>query len=87
MSGILDGIRIVEWAQWHAGPAGASMLGDIGAEVIKIERPKVGDECRSLAGPLARPESRIGDTSSAMFEGCNRSKKSITLDLSKEEGK
>ncbi len=87
MTGILDGIRIVEWAQWHAGPAGTCMLADIGAEVIKIERPKSGDESRNLSGPLARVENRIGKSSSTGFESSNRGKKSITLDLSKEAGR
>ena len=42
----LDGIRILEWAAWFAGPGSSMMLGDMGAEVIKIEQPIIGDPSR-----------------------------------------
>ena len=81
----LQGIRVLEWAIYHAGPGGPAILGDLGAEVIKIERPKEGD-------PL-RERFQFGKSyfdfqgRNLFFEGANRSKKSITLDLSKEEGR
>jgi len=81
----LQGIRILEWAIYHAGPGGPAILGDLGAEVIKIEQPKAGD-------PL-RPRIQFGKAyfefkgRNLFFEGANRNKKSITLDLSKEEGR
>ena len=81
----LQGIRVLEWAIYHAGPGGSAILGDLGAEVIKIEQPKGGD-------PL-RPRFRFGRTAfefkerNLFFEGANRNKKSITLDLSTEEGR
>ena len=81
----LQGIRILEWAIYHAGPGGPAILGDLGAEVIKIEQPRTGD-------PL-RPRMQFGrayfefEGRNLFFEGANRNKKSITLDLSKEEGR
>jgi crotonobetainyl-CoA:carnitine CoA-transferase CaiB-like acyl-CoA transferase len=81
----LQGIRILEWAIYHAGPGGPAILGDLGAEVIKIEQPKVGD-------PL-RARTRFGKSyfdfkgKNLFFEGANRNKRSITLDLSKDEGR
>lgn len=81
----LQGIRVLEWAIYHAGPGGPAILGDLGAEVIKIEQPKTGD-------PL-RPRIQFGRAHfdfkgrNLFFEGANRNKKSITLDLSKEAGR
>jgi crotonobetainyl-CoA:carnitine CoA-transferase CaiB-like acyl-CoA transferase len=81
----LQGIRVLEWAIYHAGPGGPAILGDLGAEVIKIEQPKAGDPLRMRA--------QFGKASfefrkrNIFFEGANRNKKSITLDLSKEEGR
>ena len=81
----LEGIRVLEWAIYHAGPGGPAILGDIGAEVIKIEQPKEGD-------PL-RPRIQFGKAKfdlegrNLFFEGANRNKKSITIDLSKEKGR
>lgn len=81
----LQGIRVLEWAIYHAGPGGPAILGDLGAEVIKIEQPKTGD-------PL-RPRIQFGrayfdfEGRNLFYEGANRNKKSITLDLSKEAGR
>ena len=44
----LDGIKILEWAVWYAGPGATMYLGDMGAEIIKIEQPKIGDPSRGL---------------------------------------
>ena len=81
----LTGIRALEWGAFHAGPGALAILGDLGAEVIKIEQPNVGDPIRRLA--------RFGNVSvsknghSIFYEGANRHKKSIALDLAKPEGK
>ncbi len=85
MKGILEGIRVIEWGAFHAGPGTSSLLGDLGAEVIKIE-PKEGDPARAwttLGDFVFTTPSGIN----ALFETANRNKKSITLDLSKPEGK
>jgi crotonobetainyl-CoA:carnitine CoA-transferase CaiB-like acyl-CoA transferase len=81
----LEGVRIIDCGIYHAGPGGPAILGDLGAEVIKIERPKTGDPIRTIKRigtvPLELPGGR-----SIFFEGANRNKKSITLDLSTSEG-
>ncbi|MFY9328951.1 MAG: CoA transferase [Georgfuchsia sp.] len=73
--GPLTGVLVVEMCSWHTGPMAATMLGDLGAEVIKVEAPG-GDEYRNGG------TSRGGFT--ANFMGCNRNKRSIILDLKKK---
>ncbi|MRH91104.1 CoA transferase [Nocardia sp. SYP-A9097] len=75
----LDGVRVLELGNYVAAPTAGRILGDFGAEVIKVERPKTGDELRNwrLYG---------GDTS-MLYRTVNRNKKSITLDLRTEAGR
>lgn len=80
MSGPLDGVKIVEFTSVVLGPWACQILGDMGAEVIKVE-PPVGDTNRNL-GP-----SSTNDDMSALFLTCNRNKRSIVLDLKKPEGR
>ena len=83
--GILEGIRVIDVTQWGAGPMCAGLLGQWGAEVIKVEHPTRGDSMRGL-------QSGIGTTSlkdrpyNFMFEQPNMNKKSITLNLVSKEG-
>ncbi len=84
MPGLLDGIRILEVSAFHNGTAAGAMLGDLGAEVIKIEPPVVGDPYRGfemMAGTSTSVAGRV-----IPFELANRNKKSITLDLKAVEG-
>lgn len=75
------GVRIIDCTQVLAGPFATQILADLGAEIIKIESPGIGDISRST-------EPTIGDSQiSAYFASLNRGKKSIELDLSEEEGK
>ena len=69
---LLDGIQVVELAEALAGPYCAMLLGDFGAEVIKVERPGVGDQARAWGPPFVGSES-------AYFLATNRNKRSITL--------
>lgn len=69
---ILEGVRVVEMSEALAGPYCAMMLGDFGADVIKIERPGVGDQSRGWGPPF------VGDES-AYFLGTNRNKRSVAL--------
>lgn len=71
---VLDGIRVVEWTEAMAGPYCAMLLGDLGADVVKVERPKVGDQSRGWGPPFIGSES-------AYFLCANRNKRSITLNL------
>ncbi len=78
-SGILSGIRVIELTEALAGPYCAMYLGDLGADVIKIERVGVGDASRRWAPPY------VGDQS-AYFLSTNRNKRSLTLNINTEEG-
>jgi len=79
----LSGIRVVGTDQYMAGPYCTMLLGDAGAEVIKIERPGSGDPRRAMP-PFAE---RDGKKKAAGFMGYNRNKKSVALDIRSEAGK
>ena len=79
MSTLLEAVRVVELSEALAGPYCAMMLGDLGAEVIKVERPGTGDQSRTWGPPF------IG-TESAYFLAVNRNKRSITLDYDHPAG-
>jgi len=76
--GPLAGVRVLDLARVLAGPYAAMLLADLGAEVIKVERPETGDDTRSWGPPFAGPE---GDRQSTYFLSVNRGKRSITIDL------
>ena len=78
--GPLDGILVLEHTTALAGPYCAQLLGDLGADVIKIERPGRGDQARGWGPPFVGGES-------AYFLGTNRNKRGLTLDLSREPGR
>ncbi|MCX8134434.1 MAG: CoA transferase [Roseococcus sp.] len=80
-TGPLKGLRVLDLTRVLAGPTCTQMLGDLGAEVIKIERPEAGDDTRGFAPPYW-PETR----ESAYFLGVNRNKRSVTLDIARPEG-
>ena len=79
--GPLAGLRVLDLTRVLAGPACTQMLGDLGAEVIKIERPGAGDDTRGF-----RPPVMPGTGESAYFVGVNRNKLSVTLDIAVPEG-
>src|SRR5579864_1631337 len=76
---ILDSIRVIELTEALAGPYCAMLLGDFGADVIKIERPKIGDQSRGWGPPFVGSES-------AYFLAANRNKRSIALDYDDPQG-
>jgi crotonobetainyl-CoA:carnitine CoA-transferase CaiB-like acyl-CoA transferase len=80
-TGPLRGLRVLDLTRVLAGPTCTQMLGDLGAEIIKIERPGAGDDTRGFAPPFW-PNTE----ESAYFLGANRNKKSVTLDIAKPEG-
>src|SRR5438270_2151447 len=77
--GPLAGVRVLDASRVLAGPFCGQLLGDLGADVIKVERPGSGDETRAWGPPFA------GDTS-AYYLSCNRNKRGVTLDLSQPDG-
>lgn len=85
MSDVLKGIRALDLSRIFAGPDAAQMLGDLGADVIKVESPKGGDPCRYLGVTKAELE-RIGAPSPS-FRSFNRNKRSIVLDLASDSGR
>jgi len=78
----LEGIRILDLSRVLAGPFTTMILGDLGAEVIKIERPFVGDDTRSWGPPFLEGKTR----ESAYFVSVNRNKKSVCVDMSQKDG-
>src|SRR5580700_11181742 len=76
---LLHRLRVLDaWRVW-AGPFCGQMLGDLGAEVIKLERPGSGDDTRGWGPPFLGPLS-------AYFLSCNRNKRSLTLDIARPDG-
>jgi crotonobetainyl-CoA:carnitine CoA-transferase CaiB-like acyl-CoA transferase len=85
MSQVLQGIRVLDFSRIFAGPDSTQMLGDLGADVVKIESPGGGDECRFLGVTEAELE-KIGEPSPS-FRSFNRNKRSIVLDLASDAGR
>ena len=80
-SGPLTGLRVFDLTRVLAGPTATQMLGDLGADVIKIEKPGAGDDTRGFAPPFMP-----GTKESAYFTGVNRNKRSLTLDIATPDG-
>src|SRR3954464_7310737 len=81
MSGPLAGIRVLDLTRVLAGQVPHQILADLGAEVIKIERPGTGDDTRTWGPPYVKDVHGNDTTETTYFAGCNRGKKSVTLDL------
>ena len=84
-NGPLAGIRVLDWTMWQFGPVSTSMMGDMGADVIKIESLD-GDVARSLQRASTLAVTLKGDRS-AYFETCNRNKRGIAVNLKTPEGR
>lgn len=84
--GPLDGVRILDMTRILAGPTCAQLLGDLGADVIKIERPGVGDDTRSWGPPFLAAADGGEMDESAYYLAVNRNKRSVTIDFSRPEG-
>ena len=80
-TGPLRGIKVFDLTRVLAGPTCVQMLADLGADVIKIEKPGSGDDTRGFAPPFMS-----GTKESAYFVGVNRNKRSVTLDIAKPKG-
>nr|WP_188032898.1 CaiB/BaiF CoA-transferase family protein [Psychrobacter sp. ANT_WB68] len=78
--GALHGIKVLDLSRVLAGPSCTQVLADLGAEVIKVERPHIGDETRHWAPP------KFSDDTSAYYATINRNKKSLTVDITKPAG-
>ncbi|MCH8036406.1 MAG: CoA transferase [Proteobacteria bacterium] len=86
MTGPLHGLRVFDLTRILAGPTCTQILGDLGAEVIKIERPGSGDDTRRFGPPFLKDGAGRETAESAYFLSSNRNKRSVTLDLTQPEG-
>ena len=84
--GPLDGIRVLDLSRVLAGPFCTQILADLGAEVIKVERPGVGDETRTWGPPYVQDPEGEDTTESAYYLCANRNKRSVTVDFSQPRG-
>jgi len=85
MPGPLSGIRVLDLSRVLAGPWATQMLGDFGAEIIKIEKPGEGDDTRGWGPPFVKnPDGSDGDA--AYFQSANRGKQSVAIDMATPEG-
>jgi crotonobetainyl-CoA:carnitine CoA-transferase CaiB-like acyl-CoA transferase len=82
----LDGIRILDLSRVLAGPWCTQTLADLGADVIKIERPGTGDDTRTWGPPFLKDDAGAETQEAAYYLGTNRNKRSVTCDISKPEG-
>lgn len=85
-SGPLSGLKILDLSRILAGPTCTQLFGDLGAEVIKIERPGKGDDTRFWGPPFLKDKDGNDTTESAYYLSANRNKNSVAVDLTKPEG-
>jgi len=86
MAGPLSHVKVLDLSRVLAGPWAGQNLADLGAEVIKVERPKVGDDSRAFGPPWVKDKSGKDTRDSAYFTSANRGKKSITVNISSPAG-
>ncbi len=86
MKAALEGIRVLDLTRVLAGPWCAQNLADLGAEVIKVERPGAGDDTRGWGPPFLKDRSGHDTPDAAYYLAANRGKKSITIDISSAAG-
>ena len=86
MTGPLQGLRVFDLSRILAGPSATQVLGDLGCDVIKVERPGKGDDTRTWGPPFVKRADGTETDESAYYLSANRNKRSITLDLARPEG-
>lgn len=86
MSGPLAGLRVFDLSRILAGPTCTQLLGDLGADVIKVERPRAGDDTRKWGPPYVKDKDGKDTAESAYYLSSNRNKRSLTIDVSQPEG-
>ncbi|MBI1216640.1 MAG: CoA transferase [Alphaproteobacteria bacterium] len=85
-TGPLKGIRVFDMSRILAGPSATQILGDMGADVLKIEKPGQGDDTRTWGPPFVKDRAGHDTRESAYYLSCNRNKRSLALDFTKPEG-
>ena len=86
MSGPLAGIRVLDLSRILAGPWATQNFADLGAEVIKVEKPGAGDDTRQMGPPFMKDRDSGEDLDAAYFLSCNRGKKSVEIDIATPAG-
>lgn len=84
--GPLKGVRVFDMTRILAGPSATQILGDFGADILKIERPGQGDDTRKWGPPYVKDGAGADTTESSYYLSCNRNKRSLSLDFTKPEG-
>lgn len=84
--GALAGLKVLDLSRVLAGPWCTQILADLGADVVKIERPGVGDDTRGWGPPFLKDADGHDTTQSTYFTACNRNKRSVTVDMATPEG-
>ena len=82
----LSGVRVFDLTRILAGPTCTQLLGDLGADIIKVEKPFVGDDTRTWGPPYVKDRRGNDTTESAYYLSANRNKRSVTIDLSQPAG-
>ncbi|MDA7419233.1 CaiB/BaiF CoA-transferase family protein [Xenophilus arseniciresistens] len=82
----LDGIKVLDLSRVLAGPWCTQILADLGADVVKIERPGAGDDTRTWGPPFLKDANGQDSNQSTYFTACNRNKRSVTIDMATPEG-
>jgi len=85
-TGPLHGVRVLDLTRILAGPTSTQLLGDYGADIVKVERPGKGDDTRAWGPPYVRDADGVETNESAYYMAANRNKRSIALDISTPEG-
>lgn len=86
MAGPLKGIRVLDLTRVLAGPYATQTIADLGAEVIKVERPGAGDDTRGWGPPYVKDAAGRDTIETTYFAGTNRGKKSVTVDITRADG-
>jgi len=84
--GALSGLRVLDLSRVLAGPWASQLMADLGADVVKIERPDVGDDTRAWGPPWLKDDAGQSTGESAYYLSANRNKRSMTIDLGRPEG-
>ncbi|QJE73115.1 CoA transferase [Aerophototrophica crusticola] len=87
VTGPLAGIKVLDMSRILAGPSATQILGDLGADVVKVEKPGEGDDTRKWGPPFVKDADGNETAESSYYLSCNRNKRSLTLDFTKPEGK
>jgi len=85
-TGALGGIRVLDLSRVLAGPSCTQLLADLGADIIKVERPGIGDETRTWGPPFVKDADGEETTESGYYLSANRNKRSVTINVAKPEG-